>query len=436
MAHNIPATFKVKFSESGEIRRIPACATLCDLNNKLSSYWGNHSFALTYLDEDNDLIKVTCDSDFEEAIAVAREMHQKVLKFNATIINDTEKKKKKNTPYELKSALSTEIKQGGHGLKKVIKNQKKPASLSKLQPVYASMIKAGICEEAVEQRMVVDGCSQSFINSTMMRGGPIQKEVGSFYANMLHAGVPWLAVKDRMARDGYELHSKYDNMLMFGITCDAVILRMQNDGYEFPTKSQPSRHESVASSSASPSSAASSAASPSMEDYTNMLRLGSPWIEVAKQMKSDGVRALPSEFIEEHNIGTRAQFCFALHQRKPLKVTKKLMNIPTPVTSIVSGSSPPMSRRQVTFGEVLTIPTATEAVAAVVSAAPTTSTVITAVSSPATSPATQSLVLLYASQLEQLESMGFVDGAKNLSLLAIHQGRVDLVLNSIIAMDM
>eukprot|EP00615_Pteridomonas_danica_P017923 CAMPEP_0114400308 /NCGR_PEP_ID=MMETSP0102-20121206/16304_1 /TAXON_ID=38822 ORGANISM="Pteridomonas danica, Strain PT" /NCGR_SAMPLE_ID=MMETSP0102 /ASSEMBLY_ACC=CAM_ASM_000212 /LENGTH=379 /DNA_ID=CAMNT_0001562629 /DNA_START=46 /DNA_END=1182 /DNA_ORIENTATION=- len=100
-----PITFKIKNATIKENRRLVACTSMIDLQNKLQGFWGNNSFDLTYLDEDGDCIKVTNDPDFEEAIRFAQYSKLRVLKFHASVSHEvlptTTKNRSMSSVYKL-----------------------------------------------------------------------------------------------------------------------------------------------------------------------------------------------------------------------------------------------------------------------------------------------------------------------------------------------
>lgn len=83
MSQSIPNTFKITSVKTGENRRFPATKSFADLKQNLSSFWGEHDFVLTYQDEDGDVITVSTEVEFAEALTVAQDMNSRVLKFNA-----------------------------------------------------------------------------------------------------------------------------------------------------------------------------------------------------------------------------------------------------------------------------------------------------------------------------------------------------------------
>jgi len=81
-----PETIKVSFAPTNEIRRIAhgdKSATFSQLKQTLAEFWGDHTFVLAYNDEDGDKVTVSSEADWAEALCVAEAVQCRVFKLQA-----------------------------------------------------------------------------------------------------------------------------------------------------------------------------------------------------------------------------------------------------------------------------------------------------------------------------------------------------------------
>jgi hypothetical protein len=505
MAMNIPTTFKVKFSQTGEIRRFNACKSYDELQNKLITFWGKHSYVLSYLDEDEDRITVSSNEDFEEALSVVRHLGEKVLKFDAQASTACLAFNASSSMLPQQALLqSIRI---GTNLKKTIPLKKKTLQPNveryPLLSRYRSMLRAKVPWGAVKQRMKVDGYT-----------------LPPKYDRMLTAQVPWDAVMQQMDLDGVhsivkclqakpvipevhrctiksgstaydqELPQVYNNMLCYGVPWNAVVSRMKRDGYETnklnqqePKLRQPAEScrpklllsiqngKTLRNTQPQPRSVPRLSRVDRNELRSTMSSLSSPApLQSTKNMSSEnpllnsitkGKRLRPTERSSRCvNTHPRQNLCNAIKAGTQLRSTpppqpRPLVDTSFPMTCLLTARLPSPSKRVSFSTAPFVIPeqdarprsrsdplSVSHPPVEIVEITPPTASPVISMSSEMVQDETLDPEVIEAplhpmqNQLDQLEMMGFTDRAQSLSLLASHQGMVELVVNSLLAINM
>eukprot|EP00615_Pteridomonas_danica_P017955 CAMPEP_0114403758 /NCGR_PEP_ID=MMETSP0102-20121206/19081_1 /TAXON_ID=38822 ORGANISM="Pteridomonas danica, Strain PT" /NCGR_SAMPLE_ID=MMETSP0102 /ASSEMBLY_ACC=CAM_ASM_000212 /LENGTH=404 /DNA_ID=CAMNT_0001568183 /DNA_START=42 /DNA_END=1252 /DNA_ORIENTATION=- len=400
---NIPMTFKVKYLQSGEMRRMSACDSMEALFQQFTDYWGNQSYTLSYLDEDDDCIHVSCNADFKEALNVARCMGWRVLKFD----------------------IHSKVIQTDQA--ETVKPKTK--QVNRLNPVACENVARCMQKKFMLRSKVVPAQVQT--NKIYFNKCSRQDQISSelmVYARMLSAGVPWEAVKQRMNRDGYKLASKYENMLRAKVPFHAVMNQMNIDGVQVQTQKNQAKITRVIPEVRRNTYIKTEEELPKI--YSNMLQYGVPYQAVVLRMRRDGystnndmktVSQKARESLKLSDGQSRTKLLSSIKSGKKLVKTKPLLR-----------SSPRSTPRSKLCAEIRHGTPLRPQPVLVPSPAPIPPPIPPApISAPIPQPLPQPDDQPYANQLEQLRAMGFYDERQNVSLLSAHNGEVELVVNSL-----